>query len=107
MAIAFVFPCFHTGFCRGRAPNVGKCDIFMKEVQPRPDNHEKVEIKENALFLSGVILISCIDVAVISLTLSLSLMLRLTVSRPVYLGIKHPSEAYDQIFIAVRELRVC
>jgi hypothetical protein len=37
-----------------------------------------------------------------SLLLELSLMLRLTVSRPVYLGIKHPSGAYDQIFISVR-----
>jgi hypothetical protein len=31
-AIAFMFPCFHTGFYRGWAPNVGKCDIFMEEV---------------------------------------------------------------------------
>jgi hypothetical protein len=34
---------------------------------------------------------------------SLSLMLRTTVG----LGIKHPSGAYDQIFITVRQLRVC
>jgi hypothetical protein len=39
--------------------------------------------------------------------LSLSLMLRPTVSRQICLGIKHPSEAYDQIFITVRQLRVC
>jgi hypothetical protein len=41
------------------------------------------------------------------LLLSLSLILRPTVSRSVCLGIKHPSGAYDQIFITVWQLRVC
>jgi hypothetical protein len=39
--------------------------------------------------------------------LNLSLMLRPTDNRPVYLGIKHPSGAYDQIFITARPLRFC
>jgi hypothetical protein len=39
--------------------------------------------------------------------LSLEPILRRTVSRPVRLGIKHPSGAYDQIFITVRQLLVC
>jgi hypothetical protein len=43
----------------------------------------------------------------INLSLSVSLMLRPMVSRPVCAGIKHTSEAYEQIFITVRQLRVC
>jgi hypothetical protein len=42
-----------------------------------------------------------------NLSLSLSLMLWPTVSRPVCLGIKHPSGAYDKICITVRQLRIC
>jgi hypothetical protein len=39
--------------------------------------------------------------------LNMSLVLRPTVSRPVCLGIKHPSGAYDQTFVSVRRLQVC
>jgi hypothetical protein len=43
----------------------------------------------------------------VSLSLSLSLVLLPTVSRLVCLGIKHPSWACGQVFITVRQLRVC
>jgi hypothetical protein len=32
---------------RGMATNLGRCDVFMKEVQPL---HDKLKIKKRALF---------------------------------------------------------
>jgi hypothetical protein len=57
--------------------------------------------------LTNLSLISDWSLLLLELSLSLSLTLRPTVSRPVSLGIKHPSGASDQIFITVGQLRVC
>jgi hypothetical protein len=49
---------------RGRVSTLGTCDIFMKEVQPLRDKHDKLRIVERALFFSGELTIPTIRVAV-------------------------------------------
>jgi hypothetical protein len=46
------------------ATNLGRCDIFMKEVQPPRDKHDKLKIKERALFFTGELIIPAIRIAV-------------------------------------------
>jgi hypothetical protein len=56
---------------------------------------------------SPILCCNCHLFSLIYAELKSNLMLRLTVSRPVSLGIKHPSRAYDQIFVTVRQLQTC
>jgi hypothetical protein len=70
---------------------------FTTAAGPRQRSHSRVWVPlDSRLYFT-----------VSDLRLSLSLMLRPTASRPDCLGIKHPSGAYDQIFITVGQLRVC
>jgi hypothetical protein len=46
-----------------RVRNLGKYDIFMKEAQPLRDKHDKLKIKERALFFTGELIVPTIGVA--------------------------------------------
>jgi hypothetical protein len=81
----------YTRFCHttnSSASNVGWIYQYMGSFINKPSLHERM--KERFVLLTC----NCIKDG-----LSLSLMLRPMVSRPVCLGIKHPSGAYDQILL--------
>jgi hypothetical protein len=58
---------------RGRSPNIwgggpiiGRHGVFMKKVRLHPEKCKKLKIKERVVFVTGVVLISAIGVAVTS-----------------------------------------
>jgi hypothetical protein len=79
--------------------------VFSSIVTDLVRIYESVTSSTNHLPMTSHLRMHCLPTEVRIIVVSPGLILRPTVSWPVCLGIKHPSGAYDQIYITVRRLQ--
>jgi hypothetical protein len=86
---------------------------FHRDLNPRPSgwmhsaSTNYATACPNFLAISWITIISHLNVNIIGQKSKSKLCYDRRFSRPICLGIKHPSGAYDQIFVTVRHLQAC